>query len=364
MNAFIYLCFLLSGVTGLVYQVLWGKYLQLFLGAGSYAHAVVLATFMGGLALGNALFGRFADRRVGKLALYAGLELGIGLSCLLFPAFFNLLSQAYLALASSDPESFGNLAVKFVFAVCAMLLPTVLMGGTLPVLSKYVIRKMTDVGSKVGWLYFINSIGAVAGCVLAGFWLIAHFGLELSMVGTAAVNLAIGAAFLYLRRFESLPAGAERVTAARHAETAETPLRSYTNGQIGGVVLFIFLSGVVSMVYEVAWTRLLTLVMGASSYSFSVMLMTFIGGISIGGVLVSLIMRKDRNALLLLALCELGVFVSLLMMLPVYERLPFYFNGLAALFSRTPAAFTLYQVSKVATCFLVMAVPTILNGMT
>ena len=364
MNVFIYFCFLLSGVTGLVYQVIWGKYLQLFLGAGSYAHAVVLATFMGGLALGNALFGRFADRRVGKLALYAGLELGIGLSCLLFPAFFDALSRVYLALASPDPESLGNLAIKFVFSVSAMLLPTVLMGGTLPVLSKYVIRKMADVGHKVGWLYFINSVGAVAGCVLAGFWLVASFGLELSMVGTAAINLVIGAAFLYLRRFESLSDGDAPTAPAQSGTAPANPLRSYTDGQIRGVVLLIFLSGVVSMVYEVVWTRLLTLVMGASSYSFSVMLMTFIGGISIGGILVSLIMRKDRNALLLLALCELGIFASLLLMLPVYERLPFYFNGVASLLSRTPAAFALYQVSKVLTCFLVMAIPTILIGMT
>lgn len=346
-----------------MYQVLWGKYLQLFLGAGSYAHAVVLATFMGGLALGNALFGRLADRRIGKLALYAGLELGIGFSCLLFPALFDALSNLYLALASADPESLGNLVVKFIFSIVAMLLPTVLMGGTLPVLSKFVIRKMADVGHKVGWLYFINSVGAVAGCVLAGFWLIATFGLELSMVGTAAINLLIGAAFLYLRRFESGPDSTPAADAEPPKDGLET-LRTYTDGQIKGVVALITLSGMVSMMYEVVWTRLLSLVMGASAYSFSVMLMTFIGGISIGGVLVSMIMRKDRNALLLLALCELGIFASLLLMLPVYERLPYYFNGLASLLSRTPSAFALYQVSKVATCFLIMAVPTILIGMT
>ncbi len=320
MRAIIYLCFLLSGVTGLVYEVLWGKYLQLFIGATSYAHTIVLATFMAGLAIGNSLFGRLSDRTRRVLLLYAVLELGIGLACALFPAFFGGLTQVYLSLASSDPAATWNLVLKIMLAVSSFLVPTVLMGGTLPVLARFTVRHVSEVGNKVGFLYFINSAGAMMGCLLAGFVLIPEYGLELSVILTAMVNIAIGLLFLLLRRFEEpLP----QAVADESPGAVQAGTRSYTETQVRGVYLVVGFTGVLTMIYEVVWIRLLGLVLGSSTYSFSLMLFTFIGGIAIGGAVVARIMRKDRDALHLFALCELGLFASLLLVMPLYDRLPY-----------------------------------------
>ncbi len=360
MKWLIYLCFLVSGVTGLVYEVVWGRFLQLFIGASSYAHTVVLATFMGGLALGNALFGRVVDRPVRKLRLYGLLEVGIGLTCALFPALFEGLSQAYLAVASPDPTAVGNLLLKLLFAVLGMLLPSVLMGGTLPVLAKYVIRHMSEVGNKVGILYFLNSAGAMTGCLLAGFYLVAKFGLELSMVLTAFVNVAIGILFLVLARKETPTVADESPAPVVPAGASIT----YTDRQVRWTYGFIFVTGTLTMVYELVWIRLLGLVMGSSTYSFSIMLFTFIGGIALGGLIVSQLLRKERDALMLFALCELGVFLSLILLMPLYERLPYTFVVLASVLTRTEATFPVYVGLKIAVCTMAMSLPAVLIGMT
>ena len=362
MQALIYICFLLSGATGLVYEVIWGRYFQLFIGSTTYAHAVVLGAFMGGLALGNFLFGRVADRRYRKLALYGWLELGIGTTCILFPMFFNVLERLYFAVASTNPESGGNQLLKLVLSAIAILPPTVLMGGTLPVLSKFVIERMQEVGSKVGRLYFLNSVGAMAGTLLAGFYLVATFGLGASMMLTGAVNITIGLLFLVLKAREALPATTDG------ARTAPAPAPDndllYSRLQARWTLVLIGLSGFLTMLYELVWIRLLALVMGGSTYSFSIMLFSFIGGISIGGMIVSMLMRKERDAIRLLAVCEMGVFASLLLMIPAYERLPYIYNLLESMLSRTEATFALYQGLKTLIASGVMAIPTILIGMT
>lgn len=153
----LFLCFFLSGVTGLGYEVVWARYFSLFIGGSASAHTIVLAAFMGGLALGNALFGRLADRVRDRLALYAVLDLGIGLSCLLFPEFFRFLGDLYLDLArGSGFGSPANLPLKLLLCAVSILVPTVLMGGTLPVLARFVVRSLGEVGRRVGQLYFIN----------------------------------------------------------------------------------------------------------------------------------------------------------------------------------------------------------------
>jgi spermidine synthase len=365
MHWLIYGCFLISGVTGLVYEVLWGRYFQLFIGASSYAHTVVLATFMGGLALGNALFGRLVDRPVKTLRVYGLLEIGIGAACALFPATYDWLAATYLSLASSDTDSPLNLLLKLLFAVVAMLVPTILMGGTLPVLVRTVIRRMGEVGSKVGTLYFLNSAGAMLGCLIAGFYLIPSFGLELAFILTAIVNIAIGILFLALsRRQESAAPSAEVTAPAPEAKVIPELGRTYGDGQIRGVYALIFLTGALTMIYELVWIRLLGLITGSSTYSFSIMLFTFIGGIALGGLIVSRLLRKERDALLLFALCELGVFLTILIMMPFYQKLPYYFNVLASMLNRSEQTFPLFIGIKIFMCTLAMSLPAILIGMT
>jgi len=372
MRLLIYFCFFLSGLCGLSYEVLWAKYLKLLTGTDAFSYAVVLVTFMGGLAAGNALFGRISDWRGRKLSLYGVLELGIGISCALFPCFLEAASRLYFRFASSDPGAAGNLALKFALSAVTMLLPTILMGGTLPVLSRYTIRHIRELGSKIGLLYFINSAGAACGCLVTGFYLVSGLGLEASVYLMAAVNMGIGILCLCLRSYEQTR---EADSAASPAECAlrglpaagENALANPAAGTNAEIILTyagIFLSGILAMSLEVIWIRLLSLVLDSSAYSFSIMLFTFISGITLGAMAVAVIMRKKRNALLLFGLSELGVFVTLAALMPVYERLPYYFNVLACMLVREESNYPVYLTIKILIAILIMAGPTICIGMT
>ncbi|MGH7452334.1 MAG: fused MFS/spermidine synthase, partial [bacterium] len=200
------LLFIFSGITGLIYQIVWFKYLSLFLGNTTYAQTVVLATFMGGLAIGAWLWGRRADASKRPLAVYAGLEIGIGVYCLLYPAFIGFLRDAFIAIvhaANLPSDGAAVLALKFLLSLFTLLLPTVLMGGTLPVLVKALSQSLDESGKNVALLYFLNSFGAVMGSALGGFVFVPQIGLQASMLLTAIFNLAIGACALLINQHTS-----------------------------------------------------------------------------------------------------------------------------------------------------------------
>ncbi|MBD3241613.1 MAG: hypothetical protein GF331_13570, partial [Chitinivibrionales bacterium] len=358
MQLLVVFLFLISGATGLVYEVAWGKYLGLFFGSTAAAHTVVLATFMGGLALGNRLFGIVADRMERRLVLYGLLELGIAAWCLAFPVLVSGLSALYLALASTDTAATGNLILKTVLSVAGILPPAVLMGGTLPALTRHFTHQVSEIGRTVAFLYFVNSAGAALGCLVAGFVLIAALGLDGTMVLTALVNALVGGVCVWL--------GRKPVEAVSSSDSTRRPssARVYSATQQRIVLALMFASGCVSMLYELVWIRLLALVMGSSTYSFSIMLFTFIAGISIGALIVSLLSSRIHDPLRWFALAELGVCVSLAVMIPFYERLPYWFNVLAAVLERKESLFPMYLILKTAISFGLMLLPTVLIGMT
>lgn len=362
MQLLVVFLFLISGATGLVYEVAWGKYLSLFFGSTAAAHTVVLATFMGGLAVGNRFFGAIADRYERRLALYGVLELGVAVWCVLFPLLVSVLSWLYLALASADTASSWNLLLKVLLSVAGILPPAALMGGTLPVLTRYFARQIDTVGRTVAFLYFVNSAGAATGCLVAGFVLIARLGIDGTMVVTALVNAAVGGVCIWLGR--SRETATAPATSDSTDEGSRPARRTYTAGAQKAVLALVFLSGCVSMLYELVWIRLLALVMGSSTYSFSIMLFTFIAGIAFGASFVSLLSNRVHDPLRWFALAELGVCVSLAAMIPFYERLPYWFNVLAAALERKEDLFPLYLFLKTAISFALMVLPTVLIGMT
>ena len=192
-----FLCLLVSGVAALVYQVVWMRYLALFMGHTSYAVVAVLVVFMGGLALGNALLGAWADRVRRPLALYGWLEIVIGIYAWLFPSYFEAAQARYFEWAAEMPlGSVTALALKFGFGLAILIVPTVLMGGTLPVLTRLVTRSLGELRERVSTLYFVNSAGAVIGVILAEFWLIPSGGLQVTVYVGAVMNLLVGAAAL------------------------------------------------------------------------------------------------------------------------------------------------------------------------
>src|SRR5438445_10961556 len=195
-------CVFLSGAAGLAYEIVFARYLGLFLGHDGYAVLAVLVAFMGGLGLGNAWFGGRTDRLPGRaLRLYAGLEIGIALYALCFPAIHFIGKELFVhAAAAWHPGAAGLLALKFVFALLTILLPTALMGGTLPAVVRFATRTLAELRERVATLYFINSLGAVFGCLAADFWWIPGFGLPATLAAGAAMNLLAAAGAWFLDR--------------------------------------------------------------------------------------------------------------------------------------------------------------------
>jgi spermidine synthase len=285
------LCFLISGMAGLVYQVVWTRYLALFLGHTSYAVVAVLVAFMGGLAVGNAWLGARADRTEKPLAWYAWLEIGIGVYALLFPAYYKICHFAFVSLASRfEPGSGSLLLLKFLFSLATVLCPTTLMGATFPALTRFVTRALSELREKVAALYFINSFGAVLGCLLADFWWIPDRGLESTVFAGAALNVAAGVVALYISR----RSGEEK--AAVPVKT-ESPVlnESFSVPELRLALVGIGLSGFVAMLYEVAWTRVMALALGSTTHAFSLMLVTFISGIAIGAWIIYRWRRLGRS---------------------------------------------------------------------
>lgn len=356
------LCLFLSGTAGLIYQVVWTRYLALFTGHTSYAVVATLMAFMGGLALGNELLGKVADRLKNPLAFYGWLEIGIGLYALFFSQIFEFSYGFYLTMA--EGSSGGMLLFwKFVIAVGSLFVPTFLMGGTLPVLTKMVTHSLGELQQRLSGLYFTNSAGAVLGVGLAEFALIPWIGLYQTVQVAAILNLGVGIAALLLNRFFT---GAEEAAIAPETkeESTEDPEDigiSVLDTQL--VVLAIGVSGFVAMLYEVAWTRLLALAIGSSSNAFAIMLITFITGITIGAWLIGRISIR-RHHLAWFAWLEIGLGLSVAATMFFYERISYWFPLMADWLNRSETTFPIYQMLQGITCFLIMIIPTIILGTT
>lgn len=360
LHSLIAILFVLSGATGLVYQILWFKYLSLFLGNTTYAQTAVLAAFMGGLAIGAAVLGRRADTHSRPLFLYALLEAGIGLYCLLYPAIVRAAKYAFVQLAASlelTENGPALLSLKLTISLVTLLPPTILMGGTLPVLARTISATVEESGRSVAVLYFLNSAGAVVGSILCGFFFIRVLGLSTTMYAAATVNLLIGVAAFALSR-QSTPAagaGSEHGRSARH---------DFSKGEINIAIVVAGLSGAAAMIYEVTWVRLLIPVLGSSTASFSLMLVAFISGITIGTWVVSKLIDRIDNLFSMLSATQFGVALGLILSLPLYGRIPYIFWHMSAILTKSEGAYPVFLTLEFVVCFLIMIVPTIFAGMT
>jgi spermidine synthase len=287
--AAIFLLFVLSGATSLVYEVLWLRQLILIFGSTQFATSTILSTFMAGLALGAFVAGRMLNRRTARpLRIYGALEIGIGLYALLVPFLFDALTPVYRALwQAGASESFVLLSLaKFAGIAVVLLPPTVLMGASLPVLARQVADDPERIGGKVGLLYAVNTFGAVLGVFIAGFLAIPSLGMQRTLWLTALVNLLLGtAAILLANRFAPVAASTESEKPAARPD-GRTP------GRIRIVLVAFGLSGFGALTLEVAWTRVLALVMGSSVYAFSLMLLAFLIGLATGGAFFAGVLRR------------------------------------------------------------------------
>ena len=278
------LLFFCSGATALVYEVIWSRYLSLIFGSTIQAQTVVLAAFMGGLALGNRLFGRRADSLKHPLEAYGYIEFAIGIYAFAFDSIYDLMDGLFIRFGANLIESpHSLLLLKGALSAAMLLGPTILMGGTLPLMAAWLQRRGGDAGRRSARFYAINSLGAVAGAALAGFYLVEKHGMVSSVQSTALVNATIGIAAVLLSRFakdhDDVDSGVSTAALPHHDQPMGTQLIS-----AGLLVAF---TGGVSMGLEVLASRALTLVFGTSLHAFAVVLIGFISGIGLGSAIVS-----------------------------------------------------------------------------
>ncbi len=328
-------------------------------GSSAYAVATVLAAFMAGLALGSYAFGRLANTRKNHLRLYAALELGIGIYGFLVPVIFSATRGVYIPLFwlyDSQPVIFKSLLFFLSFGV--LVFPTFLMGATLPVLSRFVIRSFSHLGQRIGDLYGTNTLGAVLGCFAAGYYLIPTLGMTRTVYTAAILNSAI-AILIFIVDCARQKEIAEPSVAVAAPESEARPAR--WSGTEWLLLLSIGLSGAAAMIYENAWTHALTLVIGGSIYSFTTMLLTFLIGLATGGYLYGRLFGKREVPITAFGLVELGVGLTALATIPLFEKLPLLFLRLYQGFGDS---FPLFLSTQVLLSFGVMFLPTLLLGMT
>ena len=361
-SASVWVCFFLSGAAGLVYEVVWMRMLGLVFGHTVFAVTTVLAAFMAGLALGAFLFGRLIDRRGRPLQVYGFLEAGIGAWALLVPLLLTHVQIVYLALSRSlNLSSFALSLVQFALVFLILLVPTTLMGASLPVLTKFFVNRPESLGRKVGDLYALNTLGAVLGAVVAGFLLLPAIGVRATTGLAVAANLAIGAWTLMLARW--VDELGEAPVASAPLPVSPQGLKAQSSGSTPLVMWLVLagtgLSGAAAMVYEVAWTRALSLMIGSSTYAFSAMLTTFLAGLALGSFLFARIWGRRRVDALLFGKLEAALGLVALALIPAFERIPdlvlTIFKGM------TPSAGGAL-LAQFASSFLVMVVPTTIIG--
>jgi spermidine synthase len=376
------LCFFASGASGLIYQVVWLRELVLVFGATTFAVSTVLTAFMGGLALGSYWFGRRAEKLTRPLRLYGFLEIGIGIYGLAVPFIFAALTSVYHSFWQWLHLSFLALSiVRFLFAAAVLILPTALMGATLPVLSSYYARDAERIGLKVGTLYSVNTLGAVVGAAATGFLLIPSLGMRTTTGVAAAINILLGIVAIRLapadrtepatvleddERDEEQTAEprTDRVTLRTRAASAASSIRS-TAGQalrvhkIAALIAFA-VSGFVALSYEVIWSRVLALIIGSSVYAFSIMLTTFLIGLAVGASIASRFVDRIRNPMLAFAAIELCVGATCLIGAYLFNDLPYVFVQIYRWIDS--ASWSVLLVARFLISSLVMIVPTLLLG--
>jgi spermidine synthase len=273
-------CFFLSGAAGLIYQVAWGKALGLIFGHTAYAISTVLAVFMAGLTSGSVCIGRWGARRADSVSFYARLEFFVAASGALSIA--GLLGVDYLYLILC-PHVTGlpllPLLLRFLGVGIVLFIPTFLMGGTFPVLVQGITHHSTELAARVSLLYWVNTLGAVVGALFCGFVLLPAIGLRLSIAFAVLLNIASGV--IALRSPKTSPAA----PAARRspAPAAASPPAHPSSASF--LLLAFAVVGCTAFAYEIAWTRLLAITLGSSTYAFTLMLAAFLAGTVIGSIL-------------------------------------------------------------------------------
>lgn len=345
MRAVVLACFFLSGASGLVLEMLWTRMLTLVFGSTTLAISTVLAAFMGGLGLGSFLAGHIADRLRNPVRVYALAEASIGVYALLAPLVLSLYPGLNRWLWAAFGDRYVLLSVlRFISSAALLLVPTTLMGATLPILARFFVQhpwELRRVGVRLGTLYSVNLFGAVAGSFFAGFVFLPHAGVRLTNVIAASFNLTLAAAIaiawrLTARRDAAASASIDALLeqAARSGQDAAgqvfpppvavTPLARRV--ALGAFAV----SGATAMTLQVLWTRALAVLIGSSIFSFTIILLAFLIGLGLGSAAFGRLLQRTVHPVRALAALHLGIGAACGASYLVTDRLPYVFTWLLA----------------------------------
>lgn len=356
MILFLFFC---SGATALIYEVVWSKYLSLMFGSTAYAQTVVLAVFMGGLALGNRIIGARSDLLQKPLVAYGSLEVLIGLYAFCFPLLYKAADLAFTAAGSPLLEhSFALLLLKGAFSIGLLLLPTVMMGGTLPLLAAWLQKQSSDAGRWSARFYSTNSLGAVFGAWVAGFVLIRSIGMTSTLQMTALANVLIGFTAVALGRRVQSPTES---SAAVPATSAPSNIEAQSKTLLW-VTALVAITGGVSMGLEVLAARSLTLIFGASVQAFATVLMSFILGIGLGSAVAASPRLKGwrHESIIFTVLLVAAAFVGILVV--GIEQWVEAYRHIRVGLARTEMGYRFYQIIAGGFSMIVLGIPAGLIG--
>jgi spermidine synthase len=360
----ILLLFFLSGALALIYEVVWARMMTHVFGSTALAVGTVLAAYMCGMAVGAWRIGKRADHHPNCLRLYARLEIGIAVMAIGSHFLLHQLSLAHHLIyqwVGSSAIAFAGM--RFLLAFALVMAPTVLMGATLPVLTRFLSRRQVLVGINISTLYAINTFGAVSGVLLTGFFLIGRYGIHVPVYIAVIGNLVIGLIALVISSGystnspESKPVVSE--TSGKEDEGAALLGRPTYR-----IILFgLGLSGFTSFAYEIYWTRSLVFILGNSTYALTTMLAAFLTGIALGGYGVRFLLRRhwDRPVIFGWVQILLGIFSALALPILFSTADP---QSLNQYILRTSDQAVPLMLSGFGVAFLVMLIPAVLIGAT
>lgn len=347
------LAFFFSGASALIYQVLWVKQLTLIFGSQTLAISTILASFMGGLSLGSYLLAKNSVKIKNVLTSYALIELFIALYALFLPIFFNFADDLYRLLWPLTGGSYIIIALlRLILSIFLLLIPTGLMGATLPLLVKHYVVHNSLIMKYTSVLYGFNTLGALIGTFLAGFYFLEYFGMKATNYIAITLNLTAGLIAVLIFLFSS----DDKI----NKPIVERIVLKYSEYSLFEKVILwcLFFSGFTAMIYEVIWSRQLVLILGSTTYSYTGMLVIFLAGVSIGSLLSDRFFKNKKSFVLWFIAFQFLLGIVVIVGSFYYQHLIYLFYQLSKLLEPS-----LFVIKILLTSSMLILLPAILFGM-
>ena len=320
--------FFLSGFTALVYQIIWMRQLSLFFGSDVYAATITLGTFMGGLSIGSYISGLVGDGFKKPILIYGIIEILIALSAIIFPLIIFGMDETFRFIYQNyffdQPLKYH--LFRLLISISTLLIPTIFMGATLPLLIREFADKKIKLGEKVAFLYSINTLGALTGTIVAGFLLIQIAGIGYSTIAMVVTNIVIGLIAIIFSFKSSDNIEHSPTKQFRENDSIDTNPSHKLDSKY--ILYSTFLTGMGALALEVVWTRVLVKSFSGTTHSFSVMLACFLFGIFYGSKKMSKELPNDKYPILTLYKLQLWLAGTVALLAPITYLAPNIFGNL------------------------------------